>query len=197
MVSHNKLLRDLNTTTLLPEFKRWFGCYLHGRQSHVLFRNETSTARNVRTGVQQGAVTSLILYNFYLANLPPPPAVVAIMQYADDMSVYSSGVRIPDMTARINSYVPTLLRERELEFSAEKSTVMLFTPASSEAGVHPQVLVDDKLVKLEKEPKLLGVVFDTMYTFGKHAKQTIAKGKSRINILKQLAGTQSAKTKKL
>ena len=101
------------------------------------------------------------------------------------------------MTARINSYVPTLLRERELEFSAEKSTVMLFTPASSEAGVHPQVLVDDKLVKLEKEPKLLVVVFDTMYTFGKHAKQTMAKGKSRINILKQLAGTQSAKTKKL
>ena len=193
MVSHNKLLKDLNTTTLPPEFKRWFGCYLHGRQSRVLFRNETSTARNVRTGVLQGAVTSPILFNFYLANLPPPPAGVAVMQYADDMSVYSSGVKIPDMTARINSYVPSLLdflRERELEFSAEKSTVTLFTPASGEAGIHPQVLVDGKLVKLEKEPKLLGVVFDTMYTFGKHAKQTIAKGKSKINILKQLAGTQ-------
>ena len=193
MVNHNKLLKDLDNTTLPPETKRWFNCYLHGRQSKVLFRNKLSTSRNVRAGVPQGAVTSPILFNFYLAKLPTPPAGVKIIQYADDMSLIYTAVNIQEAVDAINSYVPTLLdflRERELKFSAEKSTVTLFTPASSEANVHPQVLVDNQPVKLEKEPKLLGVIFDTMYTFGKHAKYTISKAKSKVNLLKQLAGTQ-------
>ena len=75
MVSHDKLLKDLNQTTLPPELKRWFNTYLHGRQSRVNFRNETSSARNVRTGVPQGAVTSPVLFNFYLTKLPTPSSL--------------------------------------------------------------------------------------------------------------------------
>ena len=60
MVNHEKLIKDLNQTTLPEATKRWFSCYLHGRQSRVSFRNTTSSARNVRTGVPQGAVTSPI-----------------------------------------------------------------------------------------------------------------------------------------
>ena len=193
MVNHDKLLKDLNNSTLPPDIKRWFGCYLHGRQSRVLFRNELSSSHNVRAGVPQGAVTSPVLFNFYLANLPPPPQGVRIVQYADDMSVFASGVNIQRLTDLINDYVPSLLnflRERELKFSAEKSTVTLFTPSTAEANTHPQIFVEGQPVKLDKEPKLLGVIFDTMYTFSKHAKKTVAKAKSKINIIKQLAGSK-------
>ena len=91
MVSHEKLLSDLNKTTLPEYLKRWFATYLLGRQSKVTFRNATSTTRNVRTGVPQGAVTSPLLFNFYLSKLPLPPQGVKIIQYADDVSVYTSG----------------------------------------------------------------------------------------------------------
>ena len=82
-VSHEKVLKDLDETTLPEATKRWFSCYLHGRQSRVSFRNMTS-ARNVRTGVPQGVVTSPILFNFYLTKLPTPPKNVKLIQYADD-----------------------------------------------------------------------------------------------------------------
>ena len=192
MVSHNKLLKDLNTTTLPPEIKRWYNCYLHGRQSKVQFRNASSKSRNVRAGVPQGAVTSPKLFNFYLARLPPPPPGVKIVQYADDISVYMTAASIDDAVTAINSYVPALLeflKERELLVSAEKSTVTLFTPNNKEVQTHPQIFVDGTLVKLEREPKLLGVTFDSMHTFSKHAKITAAKGKKKINILKSLAGS--------
>ena len=91
MVSHEKLPSDLNKTTLPEYLKRWFATYLLGRQSKVTFRNATSTTRNVRTGVPQGAVTSPLLFNFYLSKLPLPPQGVKIIQYADDVSVYTSG----------------------------------------------------------------------------------------------------------
>jgi hypothetical protein len=73
MVNHDKLLKGLNDSDLPPHLKRWMNCYLRGRQSKVQFRNKTSTSRNVRTGVPQGAVTSPLLFSFYLANLPAPP----------------------------------------------------------------------------------------------------------------------------
>lgn len=192
MVSHDKLLSDLNTSSLPPELKRWYNCYLHGRQSRVKFRDSTSKSRNVRAGVPQGAVTSPKLFNFYLANLPSPPPGVKLIQYADDLSVYMTHSSIDLASECINAYVPALtafLRERELLVSPEKSTVTLFTPNNKEVNVHPQVSIDGKLVRLEREPKLLGVTFDTMYTFSKHAKLTVAKGKKKLNLLKSLAGS--------
>ena len=192
MVSHEKLLKDLNRTTLPDPIKRWLNCYLHGRQSRVHFRNETSKARNVRSGVPQGAVTSPLLFNFYISLLPVPPGGVWIVQYADDISVYSSGTDINKLTNNINLYIKkvlSFLSERELEVSPSKSTVTLFTPDTKEAKIHPQVKMDNKLVDLDKCPRLLGVNFDTMYTFSHHIKNTVAKAKTKVNILKALAGS--------
>ena len=192
MVSHNKLLNDINHTDLPPAIKRWFNCYLHGRQSKVNFRNKTSTSRNVRTGVPQGAVTSPILFNFYLSKLPTPPANVHVVQYADDISVYCSGTDLAALSRDIQQYATALtafLEERELIVSPEKSTVTLFTPDTKEANIHPTIIVNNTAVKLEKNPKLLGITFDTIYTFTHHIKSTIAKAKNKINILKSLCGS--------
>ena len=137
-------------------------------------------------------MTSPVLFNFYLANLPPPPPGIELVQYADDISVYCSGNDLDAMTKAINEYVPALtayLDDRELLVSPEKSTVTLFTPSTHEFNVHPKIYVQDKEVELEKTPKLLGVKFDTMYTFSHHVKDAICKAKNRLNILKSLAGS--------
>ena len=192
MVSHQKLLKDLNQTTLPDHLKRWFNGYLHGRQSKVNFRNSTSTGRNVRTGVPQGAVTSPILFNFYLSQLPTPPAGVKLVQYADDISVYATGKNIQALSNGINSYIDRLvdfLEERELAVSPEKSTVTLFTPDTKEFKIHPNVQIKNKRVKLDQSPKLLGVTFDTMHTFSHHVTKTVAKAKTKVNMLKALAGS--------
>ena len=98
-ISHEKLLKDLNNTTLPDHLKRWFNCYLHGRQSKVNLRNKTSSSRNIHTGVPQGAVTSPVIFNFYLSRLPVTPENIKLIQYADDISVYACG---RDLTALAN-----------------------------------------------------------------------------------------------
>ena len=123
--------------------------------------------RNARTGVPQGAVTSPILFNFYLCKLPTPPDGIKLVQYADDLSVYASGTNIKALSHKITEFtkkITSFLEERNLIVSPEKSTVTLFTPDTYEANIHPPVKVDGKLVRLEKHPVLLGVMFDTMYT---------------------------------
>ena len=140
MVSHSKLLDDLNNSTLPPSIKRWLNSYLHGRQAKVNFRNKTSSSRNVRTGVPQGAVISPVLFNFYLTKMPSPPPNLKIIQYADDISIYAAGTNITALAADITTFtkqVVAYLEERELQISPEKSTTTLFTPDTKEANLHP------------------------------------------------------------
>merc|ERR1711860_264122 len=165
MVSHEKLLKGLNQTTLPGGIKRWFNCYLSGRQSRVNFRNATSTSRNVSTGVPQGAVTSPILFNFYLSDLPPIPNDVFLIQYADDISIFLKGTDVKALSAKANAFLQCMadfLEERQLVVSPEKSTVTWFPPATAEANLHPDINIKGVPVRLEKTPKLLGVTFDTM-----------------------------------
>ena len=95
------------------------------------------SSRNCKTGVPQGAVSSPILFNFYMSALPTPPDRVKTIQYADDISIYISGTDLDNMTNIMNDYVEKLLaylKERELEVSPTKSTVTLFTPDTKEAS---------------------------------------------------------------
>ena len=198
MVSLDKLLKDLNTTSLPESVKRWLSCYLKGRQSRVQFRNETSSSKNVRTGVPQGAVTSPLLFSFYLSKIPNPPEGINIIQYADDISVYASGTDINKLTDKLNQYMITLLNyleERELLVSPEKSTVTLFTPDRRQGNIHPKILLKDKIIPLEKTPKLLGVIFDTFLTFSQHIRASTDKFKTKANLMKSIAGSDWGQNK--
>ena len=192
MVNHDKLLADLNQTTLPGSLKRWLCCYLKGRQSKVCFRNKLSKSKNVRAGVPQGAVTSPILFNFYLRHLPSPPEHIKVVQYADDISIYATGKPIQALSESINKYVPRVLEfleERELKVSPSKSTVTLFTPDTKEFKIIPDVKMKNDAVPHDHKPKLLGVTYDTMFTFSKHVNIIVDKAKTKVNIMKKLAGS--------
>lgn len=192
MVSLDKLIKDLNASSLPEGVKRWLNCYLKGRQSRVQFRTKKSASTNIRTGVPQGAVTSPLLFSFYLSKLPSPPAGIKIIQYADDISVYTSGTDLNELSLKLNDYMKTLLEyldERELSVSPEKSTVTLFTSDRKQANYHPQIFLKDKLVPLEKHPKLLGVTFDPHLNFSHHIQASLDKYKPKINMMKAIAGS--------
>ena len=123
-----------------------------------------------------------------------------IIQYADDISIYTSGIDEKEMCKLLNPYLEKLtafLEERELLVSPEKSTVTYFTPDTKEAKIHPNITLKGTALPLEKTPKLLGVTFDTMHTFTHHVKATITKGKKRNSILKSLAGSDWGQEKEL
>jgi hypothetical protein len=191
MVNHELLLRDLNQSSLPGAVIRWLSCYLHGRQSRVLFRNCMSKARNVHTGVPQGAVTSPKLFNFYISRLPQPPEGVGLVLYADDLSALASGRSLQRLCDSLNAYTPDLIRylkERQLPVSGEKCTVSAFTPDSAQANYHPPVYMNGVQVPLERQPKLLGVLHDTFFSFAPHCRVQAKKVRKRNNILKCLAG---------
>jgi hypothetical protein len=133
------------------------------------------------------------LFNAYLSDIPVPPPRIELVSYADDITLFTEGTDITDMSNALTDYLSSLadyLDQKKLSLSPAKSTVTLFTPDGRQHHIHPQVRIRDTLLPLVKTPRILGVKFDPSLTFHPHAKETAGKTKRRNTVLRALAGTK-------
>ena len=103
--------------------------------------------------------------------MPRPTEPVKRVYYADDLTVWATGVKIPDLGDSINSYIEEItayLKDNSLLISAPKSTVMLFSPDPRQAKTHPRILIDDSQLALVQCQNILGVYLDTSLSINKH-----------------------------
>ena len=122
--------------------------------------------------------------------MPIPTEPVKRVCYADDITVWATGVKIPDLEDSVNSYLEEIiayLKDNSLLISAPKSTVTLFSPDPHQAKTHLRILIEDSQLQLALCPRILGVYLDT--SFNKHSSYVAERVSSRNNILKALAGT--------
>ena len=123
--------------------------------------------------------------------MPIPTEPVKQVCYADDIILWATGVKIPDLEDSVNSYLEEIiayLKDNSLLISAPKSTVKLFSPHPHQAKTRPRILIEDSQLLLAQCPKLLGVYRDTSLSFNKHSGYVAERVSSRNNILNALAG---------
>ena len=61
--------------------------------------------------------------------------------------------------------------------------------STHEFRYHPQIFLDAALLPLDQNPKILGVVFDPLFTFSPHVRHVAKKVGERLKIIKALSGT--------
>ena len=190
-MSHDKLISKIVGSSLPPAITRWLSCYLRGRQAATSFRGTKSNTRIVRTGVPQRSKLSPSLLNYYIADMPRPTPPVKRVCYADDITIWVTGPKIPQLESMINNYlrdVNIYLKDNSLVISAPKSTVTLFTPDKHQFQMHPDITLEDTQLPLERGPKILGVIVDLSISFHKHCNYVPARIDKINNMLKALAG---------
>ena len=75
-----------------------------------------------------------------------PTEPVKRVCYADDITVWATGVKIPDLEDSVNSYLEEIiayLKDNSLLISAPKSSVALSRPDAHQAKTHPRILIED------------------------------------------------------
>ena len=124
--------------------------------------------------------------------MPRPTPPVKRVCYADDITVWATGPNIPQLESMINNYlrdVSIYLKDNSLLISAPKSTVTLFTPDKHQFQMHPDIILEDTQLPLERSPKILGVIMDPSLSFHKHCGYVSDRIDKRNNMLKALAGS--------
>ena len=124
--------------------------------------------------------------------MPRPTPPVKRVCYADDITVWATGPKIPQLESMITNYlrdVSIYLKDNSLLISAPKSTVTLFTLDKHQFQMHPDITLEDTQLPLERSPKILGVVLDPSISFHKHCNYVPDRIDKRNNMLKALAGS--------
>ena len=92
--------------------------------------------------------------------------------YADDLTVWASGVNIPDLEVSLNNYLEEITvypKDNSLLISTTKSSVTLFISDTHQAKTHPSIFIEDSRLPLVKCPRILGVYLDPSLSFIKHS----------------------------
>jgi len=190
-IPHNSLLKKISSTSLHSNIIRWLTSYLRGRRATCSYNQARSRSRPIYFGVPQGAVISPILFNFYVSDCPTLLSAL-LTSFADDFTAANSSKNPADSEAVLNSYLAEIEAWSQsigLSIAPEKSSVTLFTSHNRESKNHPQIFLDNELLPLKKSVKILGVTFDTHFTFSHHISDIISRASSRLNVLKSLAGS--------
>ena len=107
--------------------------------------------------------------------------------YADHFTLLASAPTIVEAEERANQLCTVLVRwadGKQLAIVPQKSSVTLFT-----SDTHPQVRIGITVAPLNRTPKILGVMLDTLFTFGPHACDCVKRVLRALNVMKALAGS--------
>ena len=122
--------------------------------------------------------------------MPRPTDPVKRVCYAYDLSMWASGVNIPDLEVSLTNYIEettVYLKDNYSLISAPKSSVTLLTPDTHKT--HPSILIKESRLPQVKCPRILGVYLDPSLSFNKQSQYVAERISDRNNILKALAGT--------
>ena len=186
------LLHCVVNTNIVSTIRPWLYNYMQNRRAKINFCQIESKSRRVKTGVVQGGVMSPALFNYYLADFPTPPLNIKLIKYADDITIYTSGLVVADLINGLNIYLSQVLNyiiKKKLTVLTAKSTLKLFTPDTHVHHLHPQVKLTDQVLPLKKKPKVLGVMLENHLTFTQHCNNITVKVQQHNNVLKTLAGS--------
>ena len=192
-MSYDTLISKIAGSSLSPAITRWLSCYLRGRQAATNFRCNKSSTSIVCTGVPQGFKLSPSLFNYYKADMPRPTTPVKRVCYADDITMWASGPKIPQLESMINSYlrdVGSYLKKKSLLISAPRSTVTLFTPDTHhQFQTHPKIILEYTQLPLERSPKILRLIMGPSLSFHTNCNYVTYGIDKRNTMLKALVGS--------
>ncbi|KAH9636876.1 hypothetical protein HF086_010657 [Spodoptera exigua] len=182
-----KILSDLG---IPGKFCKWIYSFLNERILYVKHNNILHGPRQVSKGTMQGATLSPLLYNIYTSQICKYVNMdnVNILQFADDLVVYSVHNDIDLAIANINNALSQLYHyynnKLRLNINPNKSNVMFITKDLPSLSV----LYNDKAIPIVSSHKFLGVQIDNKLTFQGHIKYILQNSLKGLNIMRCLAG---------
>ena len=162
---------------------------LSNRRFRVSLGGQTSSARTLNDGLPQGSVLAPMLFNIYVSDMPETTS--RKFAYADDLALATQSTDFNVLSRTLTEDMKKMedyFTYWRLRPNPNKTTTTAFHLSNRQAKTELNVTFCGKTVKHEEFPKYLGVTLDRSLTYREHLKRVSGKLKTRVNIIRKLAG---------
>lgn len=160
-----------------------------GRTISIRLPGVDNSRRTVWRGVPQGSVLSPLLYDVYTRDLDGVVSSCNILQYADDLLVYTCHKSIDHAAYSLQSNldsINTWLSLHNLTLSPSKCSFLVFSRKNIVPDVN--VSINQVVIPKVKEVMFLGKKFDSKLNGVAHINYVVRKCEKSISVLRALSG---------
>ena len=182
------LIRTLLQTNILGTLMKFATNYINERKAYTAYRNHTSIQRQFKTGVPQGGVLLLTLFNISTADLPPPRTPVQVMSCASSHLHTSTSAD----KKYIQPYLHTVFawtKQNYLTLNPEKTTCTLFTPDSAAYKSNLDLKINNTALPMATHPTVLGPTLVPKLTYRTYIHNISVQAHTSLQMIKALAAT--------
>lgn len=184
------LVKILSNINIPGKLCKWIFNFLDNRELYVKFNNILHGPRQVFKGTMQGATLSPLLYNLYTSDINSfvNSSNVNILQFADDLVIYSINSNLDVAKAHINNALNELYvyynNYLHLKINPDKSKLLILSKDTTNVNI----VYNNEIIREVPSHKFLGVVIDNHLNFDLHAKHIISNSVRGLNVMRCLAG---------
>ncbi|XP_059489267.1 uncharacterized protein LOC132204659 [Neocloeon triangulifer] len=174
-VPHDRLLSKLSYYGVNGKLIKWLECFLKGRTQFVVYGGAKSEPRDVLSGVIQGSVLGPLLFNIFVADLPP--AIKSeLAQYADDVTLWRHVKNISDVEQLQDDLdaIFAWCAANGMELNAAKCHVLDLTRART--PLRTAYTIGGAILEYSNIERILGVHVSSDLKWNRHTE--IARGKA-------------------
>ena len=187
------IMRDLYDLGIRGRLPIFIASFLSTRHFRIWIGTVLSNPHDQELGVPQGSILSVTLFSDKINSVASTiPRGVACSMYVDDLLVCYSGKNM----ATIERQLQLCLNEvhewsvaNGFKFSKSKTVCMHFCHLRT-LHPDPSLTMDGDPIKVVKEMRFLGLVFDTKLSFLPHIRALKARCLKALDVLKVLAATE-------
>ena len=187
------ILNDLHSMGFRGRMPQFIDSFLQSRHFQVRVGSTLSDSVDQEMGVPQGAILSVTLFSIKINSLAKVlNNHIDGSLFVDDFSISCRGSNMATVERQLQMCLNKISKwalENGFRFSKSKTNAMHFC---NKRKLHndPELFLDKTPLKVVKEAKFLGLLFDNKLSFIPHIKQLKTKCLKALNLLKSVSGTK-------
>ena len=199
-LQHDLIIAKLHSYGFEMQALKLIYSYLSNRFQSVRVKDTYSSANKVKSGVPQGSLLGVILFNIQFNDIFDIIDKAELYNYADDNNLSAVGdstIEAKNILKQQTTVVLEWFDQNHLIANTEKFHLMFLSTDKTDQLVNEKLFIGDKTLNSEPCITLLGMDIDNLLTFNKHIANLCKKAASQLNVLKRLSRSMGHTERKL
>jgi exonuclease III/ribonuclease HI len=191
MVWRTGLMIKLKRLGVNGHMFEWVRSFMNDRTFQVRVGTALSQAHELENGTAQGTILSPLAFVVMIDDLPDNMRAVETSLYADDAMMYKGGGNVKFLSQKVQHALDEAKKWADnwgFKISADKSVAVLFGRNSANQRPDVKLHIGNAEIKVERNVKFLGVIFDHGLTWRPHIDYVYDRCQKRLNLMRAVSG---------